>query len=45
MTTIDGKRYEERTAEDWAKLPVLKCACGQRFYQQVAGVTDCDGSC
>jgi hypothetical protein len=40
--TIDGKLYSERTTADWKALPVLTCVCGQRFYQQVAGETDCD---
>jgi hypothetical protein len=40
--TIDGKSYYERTPAEWKVLPVVECACGQKFYQQVEGVADCD---
>jgi hypothetical protein len=39
--TLDGLAYAERTAADWAKLPIVACACGQKFYQERADQTDC----
>lgn len=42
VNTLDGLKYEERTKEQWSALPVVECACGQKFYQQVQGEKECD---
>jgi hypothetical protein len=39
--TVDGLTYKERTSADWAKLPHVKCPCGQTFSQEHPDQTEC----
>jgi hypothetical protein len=42
LTTVDGLTHAARIPAQWAALAVRTCECGQRFYVQVAGITECD---
>lgn len=39
-TAIEAARVA-RTPADWQQLPVVECACGQRFYQEHTGQPTC----